>query len=169
MWQVKKYLYCRDPLFSTFVSFIMRKNFQHRENINIQLMWFDALGLRNVKSSLVRNEGIWAPDSGPCGNATQAGGECRLSPEASHDYVRIQVPFLFTLNFRINILIHLCNYISSMALIQDTRTPLGIQHLGSALYFYALGVGLSVIAFAVENINYRCAGTLFLQLRGLRE
>ena len=56
-------------------------------------MWLEALGLGNVKKSLVRNEGIWAPDSGPCGNAIDGGGgaTCELSTEASYDYVRSQV------------------------------------------------------------------------------
>ena len=65
-------LNCRDPLFSTFTAFIMRKNFSHAENINIQLMWVDAMGLTELggaRESLARNEGIWAPDSGSCHGA----------------------------------------------------------------------------------------------------
>ena len=67
---------------------IMRKNFSHAEKINVQFMWLEALGL-GVR--YVKNEGIWAQDSGPCGNATDGGGTCQLSPEASNDYVRSQV------------------------------------------------------------------------------
>ena len=78
-------------MFSTTTAMIMRKNFSHAEKINVQFMWLEALGLRYVKKTLVRNEGIWAQDSGPCGNATDSGGNCQLSPEASNDYVRSQV------------------------------------------------------------------------------
>ena len=54
-------------------------------------MWLEALGLGDVKKSLVRNEGIWAPDIGPCSNAIDGGATCELSTEASYDYVRSQV------------------------------------------------------------------------------
>ena len=81
----------RDPLFSTTSAMIMRKNFSYAEKIDVQFMWLEALGLSKVRKSLVRNEGIWAQDSGPCGNAIDSGETCQLSPEASHDYVRSQV------------------------------------------------------------------------------
>ena len=70
---------------------IMRKNFSYAETINLHFIWLEALGLSGVKKSLVRNEGIWAPHSGICGNATKAAKTCQLSPEASRNYVRRQV------------------------------------------------------------------------------
>ena len=70
---------------------ILRKNYSNAGKINVQFMWLEALGLKNVKKSLIRNEGIWAKDSGPCGKASQGGGLCILSPEASNDYVSRKV------------------------------------------------------------------------------
>ena len=78
-------------MFSTTSAMILRKNYSHAGKINVQFMWLEALGLGNVKRSLTRNEGIWAKDSGPCGNASKGGGICQLSPEASNDYVRRRV------------------------------------------------------------------------------
>ena len=46
----------------------MRKNFLYAENIDLEIMWLHALGLDSnmVEDALKQNNGIWAPDSGPC-------------------------------------------------------------------------------------------------------
>ena len=58
-----------DPVFSTPSSaYIMRKKLVHTERINLEIMWSHALGLYSdyVKETIKQNNGIWAPDSGPC-------------------------------------------------------------------------------------------------------
>ena len=44
----------------------MRKEFPHTEIINREIMWLHAYGLQDVKKEWKRNEGIRAPNSGPC-------------------------------------------------------------------------------------------------------
>ena len=52
----------------------MRKKYKYAEKIDLEFMWLHALGLNSygdeseslVDDELKRNEGIWAPDSGPC-------------------------------------------------------------------------------------------------------
>ena len=56
----------RDPLFNTRSAFIIRKGYEHIEQIDNELMWLDAFGLQAVENEVRRNSGIWAPDSGPC-------------------------------------------------------------------------------------------------------
>ena len=40
----------------------------HTQMINLKYMWLHALGLNSqeVDIKLKRNEGVWAPDGGPC-------------------------------------------------------------------------------------------------------
>ena len=40
----------------------------HTQKINLKYMWLHALGLnaQKVDEKLKRNEGVWAPDGGPC-------------------------------------------------------------------------------------------------------
>ena len=59
----------RDPVFSTRGAHIVRKKFGHADKIDLEIMWSDALGLRSsiyVDDEIKQNNGIWAPDSGPC-------------------------------------------------------------------------------------------------------
>ena len=58
-----------DPIFSTPSSaYIMRKKFVHAEKINLEIMWTHAFGLysSHVEETIKQNNGIWAPDGGPC-------------------------------------------------------------------------------------------------------
>ena len=51
-------------MFSTRAGIIIRKDYLHAARIDNELMWLDALGLKDKEER--RNHGIWAPDAGPC-------------------------------------------------------------------------------------------------------
>ena len=56
----------RDPIVTIRDGYIFRKKFLHREIIDLELLWLAAYGLRVNSEDLQKNQGIWAPDSGPC-------------------------------------------------------------------------------------------------------
>ena len=66
-------IFISDPVFSTRFTFIVRKKFIHAEKIDLEIMWLHALGLdtNNVHDEIKKNNGIWAPDSGPCERVEQ--------------------------------------------------------------------------------------------------
>ena len=62
----------------------MRKKFHHADKIDLEIMWSDALGLssRYVWGEIKQNNGIWAPDSGPCEPAEKT-APCQFPSAAS--------------------------------------------------------------------------------------
>lgn len=63
----------------------MRKNYIHAEKIDRELMWSHALGLstNHVEEEIKTNDGIWAPDSGPC-EQTEQTEVCSLPPGSKY-------------------------------------------------------------------------------------
>ena len=62
-------------MFSTRGAIIIRKDYLHAGKIDNELMWLDALGLKDKEER--RNHGIWAPDSGSC-NIAETRKNCEL-------------------------------------------------------------------------------------------
>ena len=67
---VDQFYLSSEPVFSVRFAFIMRKNFVDAEKIDLEFMWSHALGLSTnyvlETETIKQNNGIWAPDSGPC-------------------------------------------------------------------------------------------------------
>ena len=65
---VDQFYLSSEPVFSVRSAFIMRKKFVHAEKINLEIMWTHAFGLysSHVEETIKQNNGIWAPDGGPC-------------------------------------------------------------------------------------------------------
>ena len=63
----------------------MRKNLVHAEKIDLEIMWSLALGIQTnyVNKDIKKNDGIWAPDSGPCEQTDQT-EVCSLPPGSKY-------------------------------------------------------------------------------------
>ena len=88
---VDQFYLSSEPVFSVRFAFIMRKNFVYAEKIDLEFMWSDALGLSTNyfedtidMIKIKQNNGIWAPDSGPCEPVGQT--EVCLLPSGSEYY-----------------------------------------------------------------------------------
>ena len=80
-----------DPLISNRAGFILRKKYKYAEKVDLEFMWLHALGMNSnnnvdlvgAADELKRNQGIWAPDSGPCADS-ERNKICTLSSGAKY-------------------------------------------------------------------------------------
>ena len=103
----------------------MRKQFSQSEIIDREIMWLHAYGLQNARKELKRNQGIWAPDGGPCDLSEQR-AKCSLPSHSKF-------------------------YSWGLRNKEAAKSPLSFGQLRDAFWFYKIGIGLAIAAFFMET------------------